>query len=190
MCIMRKRALFPILFALAAYIANVALTLEADAQSTQRSPMVAPRVIDKIKPNKPLKPINKCPYVDIELSQPKLEMKGAVPGGFRAMMTVRARNIGSRSFYHRSWYLQVLNGTHVVGGHNLELVPDNKPGSSGYGSSPVFTVQMGEFTADLTARAILTSSARPTDGDCNINMANNSVTIPRADVQRILMSAR
>ena len=158
--------------------------------------MVAPRVIDKIKPNtqlqiqpkKPLKPINKCPYADIESSQPKLEMKGAVPVGFRTMIRVRARNIGSRSLYHRSWYLQVLNGTDVVGGHNLELVPDNKPGSSGYGSSPIFTVQMGEFTADLTARAILTSSARPTDGDCR--MANNSVTIPRAQVQRILMSAR
>jgi len=148
------------------------------------------------------KTLRKCPYVDIAVGSLRLIRERPKPGGWDAKLLVRPRNIGSRDASQFGWKFEFLNGTHVIatkfadavlGNQHVGLLfePIKDPAKAAqyqiYSvSTPTFFVAAGEFTADLTVRAVLTSKAHPTDGDCN--MGNNIARIPRSEVQRILMS--
>jgi len=183
-----------------AAISLMAWTPPALAQSNPKIKVPSRTLgIDKLR--NPSKKIKRCPNVDIALSRLQLHVRKIVPGGYRVQISTRPTNIGSRPASQAGWEIRFFNGSHQISKGSVAGSLNNQMKGLLHSShelarfqnihsqrSHEFTVHAGEFTADLSAKAVHTRLALPTDGDCN--MGNNIVRIRKKDVMRKLQQYR
>jgi hypothetical protein len=152
------------------------------------SPYLVPHVTPKLNVG-PKVEIPKCPHVDLELQDFRIFRSEPVPGGFLVIFSWRVGNMGNQTAHRGAWKLEVLNGGHIAKVYqeeypNPQYLKEVPPGFHQRGANRL-VVYAGEFTADITARLVLSPVATPLDGDCN--MGNNSIRISKEELQRQLM---